>query len=711
MIEFDMKRLRQLTLAGLCFAVAAAALVGCSLRFDFTECVDDEDCRGLESGSVFYTCERNECVPENIECRTDDDCPSGGCVEGMCTTVGDMDMDDGDSGAPDGDGDGISDADDNCPDVANADQADADGDDVGDACDNCADTANPDQTNSDGDSHGDACDNCPQDDNEEQIDVDLDEIGDICDDDIGTPCASNAECTGETDLCVDGFCQELLDDNCIDVVGDNNSGNPFVFGVILPMTAPYTSIGPPLLKSIELAILELNRAGGLPGGRRAAAVVCNDVGNTLLAQASAEHLVNVVGVDAIIGPLFSTPFVDVVTNVTRDAGVLTITPTATAPSLTFLDDDGLAFRTLGSDLFQAEAIADRIADIDPATVTTFVKDDAYGNGLFAELDLSFISAGNKKSYKYTDPATFDFDQTEIQDEFQRVIGLALMERNNPELVLSIGTSEAVTLGVSFAKAVVAAGNPPPLLLFSHGATPDMTKVSEDTTMAGMGMTWGELLGPQTEGVGPNIFNGENYEKYNQRFALEFSDEPDLTISTLTYDATAVIFFAAATVPEGDEITGRAMADAIGPRLTDKSESATVISAGDSTFLSEGINVLSGGENIDFVGVSSDLDFDENGDVVSDYLGFVNLYNPQASAWELAPVRSYPLALSTWLDLCGELWQAPCGNGRACSTQMPLPGVCLPTCDLTDSMCTTPPFVECQDQGAGDDEGVCTLPPM
>ncbi|MDX2166388.1 MAG: thrombospondin type 3 repeat-containing protein [Deltaproteobacteria bacterium] len=42
--------------------------------------------------------------------------------------------------SPDGDGDGVADAADNCPAVANNDQADADADSIGDACDACAET-------------------------------------------------------------------------------------------------------------------------------------------------------------------------------------------------------------------------------------------------------------------------------------------------------------------------------------------------------------------------------------------------------------------------------------------------------------------------------------------------------------------------------------------------------------------------------------------
>jgi len=59
---------------------------------------------------------------------------------------------------PDTDGDGVLDAGDNCPSVANADQLDTDGDFKGDACDNCPLISNPLQENFDGDQWGDACD-------------------------------------------------------------------------------------------------------------------------------------------------------------------------------------------------------------------------------------------------------------------------------------------------------------------------------------------------------------------------------------------------------------------------------------------------------------------------------------------------------------------------------------------------------------------------
>ena len=132
----------------------------------------------------------------------------------------------------DEDGDGFDDNNDNCPDVANPDQADADNDGIGDACDtpdpdgdgdgvadgddNCPEIANPDQADADGDGIGDACDiadedgdgiadgddNCPNVANADQADTDGDGIGDACE-------------TPPPDRDADGTIDD--DDNCPDV--------------------------------------------------------------------------------------------------------------------------------------------------------------------------------------------------------------------------------------------------------------------------------------------------------------------------------------------------------------------------------------------------------------------------------------------------------------------------------------------------------------
>ena len=662
--------------------LAVSALAGCSLRFDFTECEVPEDCRQFESPGVHYTCVSNRCAADpGVQCRATSDC--GGdevCADNICEPSATNNNND-------------------VPDMGD----DGDASDAGD--DDASETG---ETDGDGDGVVDGEDNCPQDANSDQADIDLDGVGDVCDPDVRTPCTSNTECEGATDICVAGFCAELTSPECETVLGNTTAPDTFTFGVILPTSAPYEAIGPPLAKSIELAVVEVNRSGGLPGGRRVAAVVCDDAGSSDRAQAAATHLVSQVQVPAIIGPIFSTPFVDVVTNVTKPAGVLTITPTATDPNLTFLDDDDLAFRLLPSDIHQAKAIAARIEQLGTTSVTIFIKDDAYGNGLFNALnnELTFLASDPPTAVKYTDPATLGFDPALIKAEFESKVMFALGSRPAPTLALFIGTSEAVSLALMYSGAILSAGGTTPQLLMAHGAVPDMPSIPQNTTPLGNGMTLGEVLEPLTSGVGPNIFNGAAFNQYNARFAAEFPGEPNLTISTLTYDATATVLFAAAAVPSGEEVTGRKLADAILPKLVDKTN-GTDVTAANGSFLSEGIAIISGGGSIDYEGASHQVDYDENGDILTDFLVFNNFQNPANQTWEIVPNKLFPLSLNTWLELCTYPWNPPCSTGLACSTLPPLAGVCLPACDLAAPMCTSAPFLECQDHGVSG--GVCNVP--
>jgi hypothetical protein len=149
----------------------------------------------------------------------------------------------------DGDGDGVADANDNCPNVANADQADADNDGVGDACDeptpaddadndgvadgndNCPEVPNPEQTDTDNDGVGDACDeptpadgdgdgvadandNCPNDPNPDQADANGDGVGDACEE----PTPADGDGDGVADA--DDNCPEVANPDQADADGD-----------------------------------------------------------------------------------------------------------------------------------------------------------------------------------------------------------------------------------------------------------------------------------------------------------------------------------------------------------------------------------------------------------------------------------------------------------------------------------------------------------
>lgn len=152
---------------------------------------------------------------------------------------------------PDSDGDGVCDCSDNCPDIANPDQADMDADGIGDVCDNCPALCNTEQRDADNDGAGDACDaapgcggcaqpvcesacapdtdgdfrqdsidNCPDTANPDQSDVDADGFGDVCD---NCPDACNtqqldADEDGAGDVCDDtpgcGSCTVACEQEC-----------------------------------------------------------------------------------------------------------------------------------------------------------------------------------------------------------------------------------------------------------------------------------------------------------------------------------------------------------------------------------------------------------------------------------------------------------------------------------------------------------------
>jgi hypothetical protein len=106
------------------------------------------------------------------------------------------------------------------------------------------------------------------------------------------------------------------------------------------------------------------------------------------ATAAAERLISSEGVAAIMGADCSGVTTAIINNATVPQGIVNISPSATSPALSSIEDNGLFFRTAPSDARQGIVLAEVVMDrgIDEVAVT-FTNND-YGQG-FAD---AFVAA-------------------------------------------------------------------------------------------------------------------------------------------------------------------------------------------------------------------------------------------------------------------------------------------------------------------------------
>ncbi|MCY4564315.1 MAG: ABC transporter substrate-binding protein [Gammaproteobacteria bacterium] len=165
-------------------------------------------------------------------------------------------------------------------------------------------------------------------------------------------------------------------------------------GVLLGFTGPIESLAPNIAASAELAMQEATESGAFLGGRKVTPVrgdsTCIDAA---AATAAAERLVNSDEVAAIMGADCSGVTTAVANNVAVPNGVVMISPSATSPALTTLDDNGHFFRTAPSDARQGQVLA-RVAKARGITNigVTYTNND-YGKGLANAFANAFEAAG------------------------------------------------------------------------------------------------------------------------------------------------------------------------------------------------------------------------------------------------------------------------------------------------------------------------------
>jgi branched-chain amino acid transport system substrate-binding protein len=152
-------------------------------------------------------------------------------------------------------------------------------------------------------------------------------------------------------------------------------------GIILGFTGPIESLTPDMASGAELAFNEATESGELLGGANIiplrADSTCVD---SAAASTAAEDLI-AQGIVAIMGADCSGVTGAIATNVAVPNGIVMVSPSATSPGLTDLDDNGLFFRTAPSDARGGEVLANITKDNGVSSVAiTYVNTD-YGVGL------------------------------------------------------------------------------------------------------------------------------------------------------------------------------------------------------------------------------------------------------------------------------------------------------------------------------------------
>ena len=184
-----------------------------------------------------------------------------------------------------------------------------------------------------------------------------------------------------------------------------DEGEPLKIGHLASYTGPLGYIGPVTERGVELAIRDINAAGGVLG-RDVVLVAADTAGDPAQAVREARRLIETEGVHAIIGGSGSEVTLTFVEEVAGPLGVPVITPSASSPRLAAADDGGYLFRAISSAGLQARALAALAAREGIDNVGVLYRDDAWGRGYFEAFDAAYEGAMAAVSYSADGQASY-----------------------------------------------------------------------------------------------------------------------------------------------------------------------------------------------------------------------------------------------------------------------------------------------------------------
>jgi branched-chain amino acid transport system substrate-binding protein len=370
--------------------------------------------------------------------------------------------------------------------------------------------------------------------------------------------------------------------------GQADDGGDIVFGQLLGITGDYASFSPPAIAAAEIAVDEINEAGGVLG--RDVTFVAEDARSTVDGAIAGYQKIASVDGAQVLGSLESDSVVALFDTIT-DQQLPTM---CSSCGTTFLDENGgeYFFRVTASDS-DSGLIAAQLARDSGYTNMAMIVQNTEGASAPAEVaEAAFGSIeGNQVSLVTIEPGASSYSA-----EVEKALA------DEPDVIYLGAGIEA---GLPVLREIDRRGYDVPIIV-----SPDLI-LDETTTVPNSDKLIASLTAFDTE--------GETYKSFAERFQAETGDEP----STGMYDANAYdqyIVFAlameAAGTTEGREVAGQIIDVASAPGTKVYS-------------YAEGLEALERGEDIDFEGASSSLDMNETGNLLSPQLSILRVVD---GAW-------------------------------------------------------------------------------
>lgn len=353
------------------------------------------------------------------------------------------------------------------------------------------------------------------------------------------------------------------------------------------------------IMAARLAVEKINDEG--VNEHQFALVVCNTDpgpggpgGDELAPTRDGARFLAEMGAYAIVGPRGSSR-TEAAFNAVRMDGVLVVSPSATSPRLTPLDnpqptdeEPGLLWRTVPPDTAQAAAI---VADIEPrnagGSVAIIAQVGSYGDALSELLTAGFQDIG----------ITADLDSFDSSPA-SAVAGLL----NHDEVEEVVFISSDVDDYISFLNAATANDE---LTTYFDARGIFLTDTAFNSDLLEQPSAEAQVLFDNIRGSRPAPADGELFNEFSAEFKARFGADPEASGFTVhTYDATWLVAFAFSWAAANEnDVEGRSLARGMrklseGPEVAIRVGSYAAVHA-----------AFAGGESVDVRGGSGELDYD------------------------------------------------------------------------------------------------------